>query len=28
VTTILMLIFWIYPSPVVEAATSAAQSLF
>jgi hypothetical protein len=24
----LMLIFWIYPSPVVEAATSAAQSLF
>jgi NADH-quinone oxidoreductase subunit N len=28
VSTILMLIFWIYPSPVVEAATSAAQSLF
>jgi NADH-quinone oxidoreductase subunit N len=27
-STILMLIFWIYPSPVVEAATSAAQSLF
>ncbi|GAC1328786.1 MAG: NADH-quinone oxidoreductase subunit NuoN [Beijerinckiaceae bacterium] len=28
VSTILMLVFWIYPSPVVEAATSAAKSLF
>ncbi len=28
VTTILMLIFWVYPSPVVDAATTAAKSLF